>query len=217
MRIEAWAIIALLGCGSNGGEIIMDAGADVSEPDTGAADAGPDTSVPDTGPDASDAGVDAPVDAAIDTNECSLGVTTTSATATNPSLFGEAVPIADGADLPAGTIRIRYVDGCFKFAADQGWTIHARDTGGFNWWLIDGTTSEQLVFLPGTIGIYPTDTAYADFEECVAANLLLEDVLYEHDGGPLSIFLTDSNYPDNVSGVDDRNPAWEFIQEDCVE
>jgi hypothetical protein len=217
-RVGLVVAIGLMGCSSDSGEGVLDASlADGGTADSGVAtDAGP----VDVGADASaeiDAGADAGLDASAEPDAgCSVGEVMSEATASGPALFGSPVPVAEGADLSAGTYRVRYTDGCFKFASDQGWTVHARLDGNFTWWLVDGATSERLEILPGTVGITPGAGAFAEFDDCVAANLLEPELVYEHDGGPLSVLLTDSNFSDNVAGVDGRNPAWEFIYDDCA-
>lgn len=62
--------------------------------------------------------------------------------------------------------------------------------------------------MPGNVGVFAGSGAYAEFEDCVTASKLLPPVTYEHPGGKLGIWLQDSNYPDNVAGLDGRNPKW---------
>jgi hypothetical protein len=186
-----------LGCG--GGSGAPDAAIDPDAPPSAAADA-----------QAADApGADAPAE------ECDLGTATNSAAASNASLFGAVVPFADGDDLPAGTYQIGYVDGCIKYAPSQWWTIHARDDGNTSWWLVGADDSDKKVLMPGIVGHLPgTSTGTGDqngheeFDDCVTANLALEPLEHEHTGGPLGIWLADTNYGDNISGEDGRNPEW---------
>ncbi len=51
------------------------------------------------------------------------------------------------------------------------------------------------------------------FEDCVTANLAVAPLTYEHTGGPLGIFLADTNYPDNVPGEGERNPEWRLVRD----
>ena len=138
---------------------------------------------------------------------CVVGTATSAATATTASLFGERVPFAADADLPAGRYLLEYVDGCFKFASSQAWTIHARDDGTVTWWLVGATSADLLIHLPGIVG-YTDPPAFNDFAACVAANRLLPPIEYDHTGGRLGIWLADTNYPDNVAGEGDVNPEW---------
>jgi hypothetical protein len=84
-----------------------------------------------------------------------------------------------------GHYRIDYVDGCMKYGGGQGWTIHAYAGGSYAWWFVGATSSEQVVQPPGTVGFSVGAGAYAEFEECVAANLLLSPVEFDFAGGKL--------------------------------
>jgi hypothetical protein len=39
---------------------------------------------------------------------------------------------------------------------------------------------------------------------------LLPPIEFDFEGGPLGIWLADSNYGDNLSGVGGRNPSWKL-------
>jgi hypothetical protein len=68
--------------------------------------------------------------------------------------------------------------------------------------------------LPGTVGHTDKAGAYADFEECVAANQQLDPVEFEFEGGLLGVWLLDSRYEDNVGGPDGRAPSWQLTRLD---
>jgi hypothetical protein len=138
-----------------------------------------------------------------------IGDASSDATANDLSLFGTPVFFDGGQTLPAGTYEVTYLDGCIHYGSGQGWTVNAYDAGGCcNWWLIGATTSDQRLVLPGTIGWQAGAGAFNDFEECVAASLVVPPVTFEHAGGPLGIWLRDSPYSDNSAGLDGRNPKW---------
>jgi hypothetical protein len=148
--------------------------------------------------------------------ECDLGTATNSAAVADPTRFAAVVPFAGGADLPAGSYRIEYVDGCHKYAPTAWWSVHARATGDASWWLVDAASGAELVMLPGTVGLLPGtggpgDNGFELFADCVAANLALDPIVYDHGGGALGIHLSDIDYRDNLSGEDGRNPAWRLV------
>jgi len=60
------------------------------------------------------------------------------------------------------------------------------------------------------VGYAVSNGAHAEFEDCVEANLPLDAIEFDFEGGPLGIWLADSNYPDNVAGEDGRNPIWQL-------
>jgi hypothetical protein len=207
--------------------IVADSGAEVDsgfvtdsgiEPDSGIEeDSGivPDSGIePDSGvlPDAGTTVDGGPSDSGV----CELGIATSSAAVSNPALFGQVFPFANGANLPAGTYEVSYVDGCFKFQSTQWWTIHARADGFTTWWLVGADSSDRKQYLPGTVGYLPgtatssvgDQNGYEIFTDCVAANQALPADTYVHSGGPLGIWLADTNYPDNIPGENGRNPAW---------
>jgi hypothetical protein len=172
-----------------------------------ASDTGSDVTASDTGSDVAvtDAGSEAAV--------CSVGQATSDATADNLSLFGTPVYFNNGNPLPAGTYQVQYVDGCIKYAGDQGWTVNAFDTGGCcNWQVVGETTSDQKTILPGTIGYAAGSGAFANFEDCVTASKAVPVKQFEHAGGKLGIWLKDSNYIDNLAGEAGRNPKWQLVR-----
>ena len=104
----------------------------------------------------------------------------------------------DGAALPPGRYRLQYVDGCTRYdLPTAGWTIHGAlgdvvlGTGAY--WLIDERDT-LVVLTPGTAGVsagtgpYPF-TAYATYDECVAANCALPSVEFDFAGGVLGLRL----------------------------
>ena len=139
---------------------------------------------------------------------CSLGTAASFATDQSLDLFGQVVYFNGGADLPAGPYRVTYVDGCMKYGGGQGWTIHAYADGSDAWWLVGATSADKVVMPPGTVGWAIGAGAYENFDDCVAANLALPPLDFTFAGGPLGVWLQDSPYSDNLSGVDGRNPKW---------
>ena len=177
-----------------------DAGsADAATLDAGSADAGSaDATLPDAAP-----------------PTCDLGTATNAAAVADPNLFALVIHFAGGASLPAGTYRVDYVDGCMKYASTLWWSIHGRGDGSVAWWLVGGAGADRLALLPGTFGLLPGTAGptgdrdgFENFAECVAANLLVEPLLYTHAGGPLGLVAADIAFADNVSGEDGRNPRW---------
>jgi hypothetical protein len=146
---------------------------------------------------------------------CDFGEASSAGTNEELNLFGQVVYFADGESLPAGRYRIEYVDGCMKYGGGQDWTIHAYANGSFGWWFVGETTAQQIVLPPGTVGYAASGGAYATFDECVAANLLLAPVEFDFVGGKLGVWLQDSPYSDNVAGVDNRNPKWSLVRLNC--
>ncbi len=225
-RAAVWTGVLLwaVACGSPGDEggsaVGVDAGGDMGAADAGG-DMGRDGGLADAATDAGDAGSDAGDAAGAEDAGagCDFGTASSAATATMESLFGERVPFAEDVALPAGTYELASVDGCFKSASNQGWTIHARDNGSTSWHLAgaDPGPMDPFVLLPGTVGIFPADGAFEIFDDCVAANLALPPLVYTHAGGRLGIWLSDTNYPDNVVGEDGRNPTWRLTGLDCTE
>src|SRR5215207_8503848 len=108
----AWCAVVLMACGDPARFADAAVGVDAAESDAWSE---VDASDPDAAPDAA--------------AECDLGTATNSAAATEPSLFGQIVPFADGASMPAGRYRIEYIGGCFKYAPWQWWAIHADASG----------------------------------------------------------------------------------------
>jgi hypothetical protein len=141
---------------------------------------------------------------------CDFGTARSVATADTVNLFGQIVYFADGFALPAGAYEVIYEDGCMKYASSQAWTIHAYNHAGFDhrWWLIGESSEDRKVTLPGSVGITVGGGGFATFDECVAANVGRAPLSFEHTGGKLGVWLHDTNYPDNITGVDGRNPRW---------
>jgi hypothetical protein len=144
-------------------------------------------------------------------SDCSIGEVQNPATPDTLDLFGGIEYYADGVALPSGRYRVTLVDGCMKYSSVQDWTIHAYQAPGLGWYL-GGTSGDELVHLPGTIGYEASNGAYADFDACVAANQALPPVEFDFAGGMLGIWLKDDNYHDNVAGEADRNPLWKLVR-----
>jgi hypothetical protein len=140
---------------------------------------------------------------------CEIGAAQSPAAPGTLDLFGQIAYFGSGQVLPAGRYRVSYVDGCMKYSSAQDWAIHAYADGSIAWWL-GKTSGDKLVMLPGTIGIYEGQGGYSEFNACVAANQPLQPVEFDFEGGVLGIWLADSNYGDNLSGVDGRNPSWKL-------
>jgi hypothetical protein len=193
----------------------MDAGEpDAGEPDAGEPDAG------DAGPDAGDedggdldgGAVDAGVlDGGAADAGCVIGEASSFATDGDLDLFGQIVYFAKGESLPPGQYQVSYVDGCMKYNAAQGWAVHAFAPGSnFNWWLVGETSSDRVVAPPGTIGFRVGAGGFEDFEACVMANRALDPITFDFAGGRLGVWLQDSPYQDNVTGLNNRNPKWKL-------
>jgi hypothetical protein len=127
-------------------------------------------------------------------------------------VFGAVVDFNGGATLPAGHYRITYVDGCMKYSGDQGWTVnaYAEGAGSDQYWLVDGN-HDDIVVPPGSVGFMVGDGAYADFDACVAANVVLAPLDFDFDGGVLGVWLDDDPYTDNIAGENGRNPTWKLM------
>ena len=139
---------------------------------------------------------------------CDLGSAVSAGTNQSLDLFGNIVYFANGATLPAGHYRLTYVDGCMKYSSGQDWTINAYADGHDGWWLVGNTTTDKVALLPGTVGYVVSNGAFATFEACVAANLLVAPLELDFAGGKLGVWLQDSPYSDNLAGQDNRNPKW---------
>lgn len=146
---------------------------------------------------------------------CEVGEAQSPAAPGSLDLFGQIAYFGSGGELPAGHYRVTYLDGCMKYASAQDWAIHAYGDGSIAWWL-GSASGNKLVLLPGTVGIFQGQGGYTDFEACVAANLLLPAIEFDFAGGVLGVWLADSNYGDNVSGVEGRNPVWKLTLLDSV-
>ncbi len=146
---------------------------------------------------------------------CSVGVVASTASATQPALFGVPVWFLDGGVLPPGTYELRYRDGCMKYAPNQAWTIHAYADGADAWWIIDGNR-QQLLMPPGTVGFTLQNGGFAQFDDCVNANRALPSGRFTFAGGVLGLLLVDVPYEDNVVGEGGRNPTWELLRTTCT-
>lgn len=127
---------------------------------------------------------------------CDFGTARSTATTSTLDLYGKVVFFNGGASLAAGRYAIRYLDGCMKFAPDQGWTIHAYEDGRSAWWLVGATSSLPLLMPPGTVGWSPSNGAFSTFADCVAANRALSPKEFDFAGGVLGIWLRDTPYSD---------------------
>ncbi|HMJ14292.1 MAG TPA: choice-of-anchor Q domain-containing protein [Polyangiaceae bacterium] len=137
-----------------------------------------------------------------------IGEAMSSAIAADPN---QPVYFNGGSSLPAGTYQLSYVDGCMKYSGNYAWTIHtgsALSPLPAKWWLVRESPTERVLVPPGTVGYLPSNGAFADFAACVAANQEQPPIRFQHPGGRLAIWLSDDNYPDNVGGLDGRNPKW---------
>jgi hypothetical protein len=133
------------------------------------------------------------------------------------NLFGQVAYFASGQPIPAGRYEVSYVDGCMKYASFQGWTINAL-SGCCEWWLVGNNTGDRKLVLPGTLGMMAGEGAFANFEDCTAANLQVPPMEFDHNGGPLGVWLADSPYSDNLPGLDGRNPRWRLTRlNDCTD
>ena len=147
---------------------------------------------------------------------CVVGSAENAATTGTLDVLGQIAYFADGADLPAGTYRLVYEDGCMKYGGGQDWTIHAYPSPNESYaWFAGGSVGDKLVRTPGTNGYASSNGAYVEFDDCVAANLALAPVEFTFAGGKLGVWLSDSPYGDNMVGVDNRNPRWRLERVDC--
>jgi hypothetical protein len=156
----------------------------------------------------------APADARYgDGGACSFGSAASIATSANLNLFGQIVYYEDGGAFPSGRYRARYADGCMKYDYLQGWTVQGDGpdaAGGF--WFVGATTTDLIAKPPGTVGVFAGAGAYSTFDDCVDANLSLDQPLeFDFDGGPIGVWLDDNPYLDNVAGDNGRNPAWNLV------
>jgi hypothetical protein len=166
--------------------------AQVATPD--AASPLPDAGLPDVGPPPTDAGAtpDAPL-------SCDGGVVT-------GNIFGTQLDFAGGQPLPAGHYAVTYVDGCMKYSGDQAWTVQA-EPGVYGWSLLDAN-GNVVATPPGTVGYLVGQGGFSDFDDCVAANIMLPPIDFDFAGGTIGLWLQDDPYDDNVAGTDGRNPTW---------
>lgn len=123
-----------------------------------------------------------------------------------PTIRSDAITYwFDGRPLPAGTYRVRYGGGALAWGGNLSeWGVgDAFDpSGGF--YVTDGTNETYAPQL--------NDTYYPSPGAAQQANAAAEPVEIQHGGGPLGVYLRDSNYADNLSSPW-GNPAFilEFI------
>jgi hypothetical protein len=86
------------------------------------------------------------------------------------------------------------------------WSLHQSDDGRFGWWLVGETSADRIRILPGTTS---RRRAFAD---CVTVNRAAPEQTFDHPGGKLGIWLSDTNYTDNVAGESNRNPRWRLTR-----
>jgi hypothetical protein len=207
MSSGAWLAVGALLLGACGGRT----GLLATAPEDAAtappeADAGPDAPILEGGPrDASPEGVavDAPAETTL---PCPLGSVT-------GSVSGATTYFANGAAIPPGRYRVRYVDGCMKYNAAQDWSVNAYrlgdPAGNDHWWFVSSGQELTSAIPPGTVGFLAGQGGFATFDECVTANRALPPVdLTLSGGGPLAVWLQDSPYSDNVDGPNGRDPTW---------
>lgn len=150
------------------------------------------------------------------TNRCAFGMAQSRATASNLDLFGAVVYFNGGQPVPAGTYRVRYLDGCFKYGANQGWTVHGYADGRSTWYVIRETMANKVVVPPGNVGFMLGAGGWPSFEDCVNASRMMPPRDFAHSGGRLGIWLEDEIYGDNTAGESGRNPSWELLRVDCT-
>jgi hypothetical protein len=96
------------------------------------------------------------------------------------------------------------------YANRSDWTVHASELGVATAFLVhengDGLTVGAV--LPGTFGNKVRKGAFAEFDECVAANQLLDPMVVDFEGGRLGVVLVESDYDDNVAGPLGASPRW---------
>jgi hypothetical protein len=121
---------------------------------------------------------------------------------------GEIEFFNGGAPVPPGRYALRYIGGCIKYAAAQGWTVNATDQDGCCSFYLVGGNGEKKLVLPGTVGFIPGLGGHLTFGDCEDASQALPPVIYDHPGGSLGIFLQDIDYSDNQPGEREFNPSW---------
>jgi len=121
-------------------------------------------------------------------------------------IFGGIVYFGGGTPFPPGRYRVSYVDGCMKYAAAWGWSVHA--DGQYAWSLVGDTSADKIVRPPGTVGYMLGSGGFTTFDECVTANQVLAPVDFRFAGGRIGLWLYDEPYGDNVGGPGGRSPSW---------
>ena len=98
----------------------------------------------------------------------------------------------------------------------SGWTVHAFPAPSEEYaWFLGSAAEARRLRVPGTTGYLLDAGAFAEFDDCVAANVPLKPIAFKHGGGKLGVWLADSEYRDNQVGVDNRNPRWRLERVDC--
>ena len=123
-----------------------------------------------------------------------------------------------GADVPAGTYKINYVEGCIMYSGGQNWTVHAYEpsangTPAYASFVLVGETSAdvKMAALPPQAWMFGPNgnNGVADFAGCVATQKAASTAIeYAHAGGKLGVYVNDSPYGDNVAGEGGKNPKW---------
>jgi hypothetical protein len=149
------------------------------------------------------------------TSSCKFGTAKSLATSSTLDLFGAVIYFNGGQPLPAGSYRVRYIDGCFRYGANQGWTVHGYADGRSTWFVVAEARTNKLVVPPGNVGFILGSGGFANFEDCVNASRAMSPRDFQHPGGRIGIWLEDEIYSDNSPGENGRNPSWELSTVDC--
>src|SRR5258708_8342296 len=83
-----------------------------------------------------------------------------------------------------------------KYSTNQAWSVnaYAPAQGPDTYWLVDGLRNDVIV-PPGTVGFLAGAGGYANFADCVAANLKPPPIDFHFAGGVLGVLLQDRPYP----------------------
>lgn len=112
-----------------------------------------------------------------------------------PTIFGPTVSFFNsGANFAAGTYQVNYVNGAFKLAPNFGYSV----------W-------DYMVDYGATTVNFPSKAGSAQFDTqalCEAANAGSQ-IVFHHAGGPIGVWLSDSNYGDNQPGA--PNPTFNLV------
>jgi hypothetical protein len=120
-----------------------------------------------------------------------------------PKYFG------GGADFPAGTYRLDYVDGCMKWGQTGfGWAVGEGLTVGVlveECILVGATQANILGVLPGL-----DSSGVPSYGDCVAMSKAQPPLVVHYDGGKLGIFNNDTVQFDDVGGdaAGGVSPTW---------
>lgn len=125
----------------------------------------------------------------------SCTVTLTSPTVTPDVTTGAISYFGGGAYYGAGLWRISYISGSYKTSPTGGWTVNYGEETGFRRTAFQITDGKGNVYdTPGHFETFDTQAA------CLAANTGLFQPFY-HQGGPLGVYLLDTNYTNNTAGT----------------